>query len=233
MRSEARLNLAAATKGGIMKTMLICAVGLVLGVVLAAGQTQAVEGCKAKVSSKDGTITVKAKNVEGNTDELLWGGALGAERNVFSNNATCIVNGKAKNCTLGDPGERLATTPPASCMLYLADAGINTCSTYIKGCTPGTRPLWAVVQADGTLVRGRGVVSASTPFTGIYNIIFDQNVEECSFAAMLARPADAETGPGEIDAAMLFSDPNGVYLRTHNSSGTNTAYDFHLALTCP
>lgn len=217
----------------IMRLELVWMVVLVLGVVLAAGQSQAVDGCKAKVSSKDGTITVKAKNVEGNTDELLWGGALGAEKNVFSNHATCIVSGKAKNCTFGDPGERLATTPPASCMVYLAEAGMNTCSTYIKGCTPGTRPLWAVIQADGTLVRGSGVVSASNFAPGIYNILFDQNVEDCSFAAMLARPSDGTTGPGEIDAAALNGDPNGVFLQTRDSTGAYHSWDFHIAVTCP
>lgn len=212
-----------------MKLFLTCAVGLVLG----AGPSQAVEGCKAKISSKDGTVQVSAKNVEGNPTDLVWGGALGEEKNVFSNAADCVSNGKAKNCTFGDPGSRLANTPPASCRVFLADGGMATCSVYIKGCTPGTRPMWAAVSLDGMVERGVGVVGASRPLPGAYNVLFDQDLTGCSYVATLADPFDGGSGPGEIDAAGLLGNPTGIFLRTHDSTGTSSNYDFQLMLTCP
>jgi hypothetical protein len=95
-------------------------------------QAGAVDGCKASVRSKDGVVLVSAKHVTGT---LLWGYSAGAETHAFSD-ATCFSTGKAKGCQLGT-GD-VASTPPAQCTVYLADAS-GTCSTRVKACTPGLR----------------------------------------------------------------------------------------------
>jgi hypothetical protein len=45
------------------------------------------------------------------------------------------------------------------------------------------KTLWAVVNPDGTLVRGKGVTSISKPATGEYEVKFRQDVSRCAYSA--------------------------------------------------
>jgi hypothetical protein len=47
------------------------------------------------------------------------------------------------------------------------------------------KTLWAIVNADGTLVRGKGVTRPSKSDTGEYTIKFQQDVSRCSCSATL------------------------------------------------
>lgn len=59
----------------------------------------------------------------------------------FTNTDRCQSKGKGKACvTTSDL--KLATIPPASCVMYLYDAGTNsTCEARVLGCQPAERPL--------------------------------------------------------------------------------------------
>ena len=104
--------------------------------------------------------------------------------------------------------------------------------------------LWAVVRRDGTLARGKGALSA-TQFgvdSGTYGVRFDRDdVTRCVYTATIGLSAvqDSPTGtspPGEITVAPLSEAsgaPNGVFVSTHNSTGTTESRAFHLALNCP
>ena len=100
--------------------------------------------------------------------------------------------------------------------------------------------LWAVVRRDGTLARGKGALSA-TQFgvdSGTYGVRFVRDVTRCVYTATIGLSAvqDSPTGtspPGEITVAPLVNVPNGVFVSTHNSTGTTESRAFHLALNCP
>lgn len=99
------------------------------------GAALALEKCKAGLSSKDGSITV---SVQGVTGTLLWGAQAGSETNAFFNAGSCVADGKASKCTLGDVGTPERIVPPPLCTIYLKDdAGTDSC--YIKGCVAGAR----------------------------------------------------------------------------------------------
>ena len=71
----------------------------------------------------------------------------------------------------------------------------------------------AVVNADGTLARGKGVVSSSGQVfdqPGFYQVIFNRDVSHCFYSATLG-PAtpDRVAYPGEISAAPRSANPNG------------------------
>jgi hypothetical protein len=119
-----------------MRSLATLAVAIGCAVALGARPAAAVSGCKAKVFKKDGAILVKA---DGITGAVRWGGAPGQEVNSFANEATCVAAGAARNCQLGGPGTPEQIMPPELCRIYLADDGVDTCSAYIKGCTPGAR----------------------------------------------------------------------------------------------
>ncbi len=77
--------------------------------------------------------------------------------------------------------------------------------------------LFAVVSADGKLIRGSGVISTSQGETkeGVYTVVFNQDVSACAF---IATPAiDAETNgdstfpnPAEATVGPLKENANGV-----------------------
>jgi len=94
---------------------------------------------------------------------------------------------------------------------------------------------WAIVDSAGTVVRGNRVVSATRVATGQFEVIFDRGpatVRTCAYVATLATP-DFGTVPGEISAASRSGNPNGVFVRTWDSTGTAANLGFHLAVLCP
>ncbi len=96
--------------------------------------------------------------------------------------------------------------------------------------------LFAVVDADGNLIRGAGAVSAEMAATAHYDVIFDRNVTGCAYVAVLGS-VDSTLGPqGEAQVAQDPANPNGVRVRTTNSDGTAipkiSAASFHLHVAC-
>jgi hypothetical protein len=55
-------------------------------------------------------------------------------------------------------------------------------SFYTKGQLNQRSP-WAVVDATGMLVRGRGVTSTNRIGEGLFHFIFDRSLNRCTFAA--------------------------------------------------
>jgi hypothetical protein len=98
--------------------------------LLTASNASAIVKCKVKVDKKTGVINVDATEVGG---PLTWGPASGQETNVFVNDATCNVGGKAKRCNLAAPATLAAKTAPPGCTIYLAD-GVAPCSAWIPYC---------------------------------------------------------------------------------------------------
>ena len=98
------------------------------------------------------------------------------------------------------------------------------------------RTLWAVVESDGTLVRGHGVVSAASIGASQYEVIFNRNVRECAYVATIGSsgvPMLPFQAPGVIQVARRSTNVNGVALQTHSVSGTGTFLrSFHLAVHC-
>lgn len=122
------------------------AIAAVLAAAFTASPAHAVSNCQAKLFKKTGAIRVSA---DGITGTVRWGGAAGQETNAFADAGTCVASGEASNCHLGAPGSAEEITPPELCEVFLADDGANTCSAYIKGCTPGLRAGTALVGPSG------------------------------------------------------------------------------------
>jgi hypothetical protein len=144
-----------------MSRLLVPAV--LLSFLLSAGPTLAIDGCKLKVG-KDGTIYFNAKNIDipgGAVLEYHWRTETADSRGRrFSNGPLCvtggdaslepITNARAKNCTLGSEGSLRRVVPPDTCSLTVtqynpvdptAAAPDDACTVFLKGCTPGARPV--------------------------------------------------------------------------------------------
>jgi hypothetical protein len=98
----------------------------------------------------------------------------------------------------------------------------------------GTTPFRAVVKAGGALARGRSTTSsAHLGPIGQYQVIFTQNVSNCSFVATVGSPgAGISTLPLSVTTATRATNPNGAFVWIFKSDGTAVDHAFHLVARC-
>jgi hypothetical protein len=89
-------------------------------------------------------------------------------------------------------------------------------------------PLYAVVRANGTLVRGSHVVAASNPTGSTYRVQFDRDVSGCAYSALVE---SAVIGFAVVAPPAIVPDPNSVVLATGDLTGFANR-PFHLVVTC-
>jgi hypothetical protein len=116
----------------------------------------------------------------------------------------------------------------------------------IKESTLGTVPgaliahgsaRFAVVNAGGQQVRGRGTTSVARTAEGRYQAIFDADVRACGYYATIGGPTAAPPpAAGEITVSSLDSNVNGVEIRTNDGDDPNPGAPvnrpFHLLVLC-
>jgi hypothetical protein len=93
---------------------------------------------------------------------------------------------------------------------------------------------FAVVNAAGQQVRGRGTTSAARTSQGRYQVIFDADIRGCGYYATVGDPsAGAPPHNGQISVSSLGSNVNGVTIRTENGvNGAEADRPFHLVVLC-
>ena len=98
------------------------------------------------------------------------------------------------------------------------------------------RHFWAVIETDGTLVRGRNVWRTKKLATGQYEVIFTGDVSNGVYNATIGRPGIYTEPTGEICVALRYINPTstefnkGVWVDTHDSSGAWKDRAFHLVV---
>jgi len=101
---------------------------------------------------------------------------------------------------------------------------------------PSTTPCggcFAVVDASGGFVRGKGVVSVTRLNTGIYDIRFNRPIGKCAWTATVGEPGFTDQpGPAEVTLAGRAGTKNGIFLTTFDGTGTATDEPFHLLISC-
>ena len=98
------------------------------------------------------------------------------------------------------------------------------------------REFWAVIERDGTLVRGRNVLRTKRLGTGMYEVYFTGDVSEGVYVATIGRPGIATEPSGQIGVALRccpslflpFETNKGVWIDTHDNNGDYSDRAFHL-----
>lgn len=91
---------------------------------------------------------------------------------------------------------------------------------------------FAVVAANGTLTRGRGVAGVTKlGSTGNYAVEFDRNLSSCAFVATIG-PGSAGSALGEVNVALRSGNDMAIFVDTNTSSGTAADLPFHLVVNC-
>jgi hypothetical protein len=97
------------------------------------------------------------------------------------------------------------------------------------------RPLWAVVNANGSLARGVGAVSAGRVDgpTGTYAVVFNRAVTNCAYIGTIGLSGTVGSSPpGEITVVRRFDNSAAVHVETHNSAGLSADRGFHVSISC-
>jgi hypothetical protein len=90
----------------------------------------------------------------------------------------------------------------------------------------------AVVNSNGTLARGLGVVSTTQIHTGAYQVLFTHKVNRCGYEATLGSTSTGVGPDAQIGVASRAGHKNGVWINTYSSSGSLTNEPFHLIVVC-
>lgn len=96
------------------------------------------------------------------------------------------------------------------------------------------KTLWAVVDADGTLQRGKGVTSLSRLSSGEYLIKFKQDVSRCACSATLLNNSGfvfLDTIV-TVDNQVRQTTPREVGVTTLDRAGFVRDTAFHLVVHC-
>jgi hypothetical protein len=98
--------------------------------------------------------------------------------------------------------------------------------------------VWASVRADGTLLGGNGVVSATNDpnNVGSFDLRFDRSVDGCAYSATLFDPY-GDHSPGGISVSDLAFAGNGVpptdlSVSIRNATGAREDQPFHIVVYC-
>jgi hypothetical protein len=112
-----------------------------------------------------------------------------------------------------------------------------TGGTGAKGETgPAATTLWAVVEFNGTLVRGGTGAVSSTSIAispAHYIVTFNRDVTKCAYVATPAATAATTLPPVGFDSvAPAEGNPDGVFVKTETSGGAEQQESFDLAVFC-
>ena len=77
---------------------------------------------------------------------------------------------------------------------------------------------WAVVQGDGTLVRGNGVTTVTHPNTGVYIATFAADVHGCAY---VGNPWDPSIG--DVSTSSTVTVAHGPEIATSSTSRCGTS----------
>jgi hypothetical protein len=92
---------------------------------------------------------------------------------------------------------------------------------------------WAVINADGSLARGAGVVSSANLQAGRYEVIFNKDVSKCAYVATLGNAGFGDPPIGKIGVARRGGNKNGVLVNTRIPLlHIEANMGFHLFVAC-
>jgi hypothetical protein len=93
--------------------------------------------------------------------------------------------------------------------------------------------VFAVVNADGTKLRGKAVASVARIGTGTYDVRFNRNISTCAWTGTVGLGGfGGSTGPAMISASGRAGTNNGLFVTTFNGSAVATDLPFQVVVVC-
>ena len=93
--------------------------------------------------------------------------------------------------------------------------------------------VYAVMNADGTLVRGKSVASVLKIGTGVYDVRFNRNISSCSWLGTVGLGGfSGSSGPGIVTITGRAGTNNGLFVTTYDATGTAADLPFAADVIC-
>jgi hypothetical protein len=92
--------------------------------------------------------------------------------------------------------------------------------------------LWAVVNSSGSIARGAGTTSAGRLGAGVYEVVFNQNVQNCVYVASVGDSGEGAGANGAATTTRRAGNANGVRVETRNLANALADRSFHLIVVC-
>jgi hypothetical protein len=101
--------------------------------------------------------------------------------------------------------------------------------------------LWALVRANGTIARHKGVtanfkcIGGCDGQPGAYEIVFDRDLSNCIYEATIAVDTagrGSSVPNGQVGVRQLSTNAAGVSITTYNGAGARADQTFMLAVYC-
>ena len=108
-------------------------------------------------------------------------------------------------------------------------------TSFVAASTAASVPprVFAVVNGDSTLLRGKAVASTASLGTGVYDIRFNRNISTCSWVGTVGFGSfSGSTGPAMITITGRAGTNNGLFVTTFDSTGTPAALPFSADVIC-
>ncbi len=99
------------------------------------------------------------------------------------------------------------------------------------GSNLGTAQLFAVINANGSVARGKGEAAATRVSAGYYRIGFYRNITGCAYVATVGGVA-AEVVTGIANVTRTTGSNSNISVRTFTLNGTAADRSFHLYIDC-
>src|SRR3954453_10826968 len=93
--------------------------------------------------------------------------------------------------------------------------------------------VFAVVNSDGTKVRGKAVASTVRLSNGTYDVRFNRNISGCAWTGTVGLGGfSGSTGPAMITISGRAGTNNGLFITTFNGSAASTDEPFIATVIC-
>lgn len=128
------------------------------------------------------------------------------------------------------PKHSAGEQPPASAA-PVDEVGAEFIPATTAGLPPTAQTFFAVVNSNGSLARGFGVLSSARLGTGTYQVVFSHDVTGSAYVGTIGLTGSLGTSPsGEIAVVGRAGIPSGVFVQTFNSAGAAADRAFHLSV---
>jgi|GEM_PF-1974695 hypothetical protein len=115
-----------------------------------------------------------------------------------------------------------------------ADIDAAKAAAAKAGTRQASSTLFAVVSANGGLIRGDGAVSVTLLGVGLYQVVFNTPVDTGAYVATIGLTGSVGVSPsGLISVVGRTNLAQGVFVQTWNAANQPANRSFHLAVFLP
>ena len=138
--------------------------------------------------------------------------------------AAVLATGAAVGSALADAGPSDLNSPGAAS---------TSAPTVVAKAGKAKDRVTAVIRADGSEHRGRGLESSNRLGQGVYEVFFDRKIKKCAWTGTVGLGSfSGSTGPAMITITGRAGSNNGLFVTTFDGSGAAADLPFHTVVVC-